>query len=58
MVTLIQNHCVSMGRDRLALTLVRRGLYVHQLEWWLKLFPPSQLLIINHQEVLNLAHGS
>ena len=30
---------------------VRRGLYVYQLEWWLKHFPPEQLLVLNHEEV-------
>ncbi|GAX77033.1 hypothetical protein CEUSTIGMA_g4480.t1 [Chlamydomonas eustigma] len=31
--------------------LIRRGLYVYQLEWWLKLFKPGQFLIINHEEL-------
>ncbi|GAX77036.1 hypothetical protein CEUSTIGMA_g4483.t1 [Chlamydomonas eustigma] len=51
MIDLILNHCVGMGDQ--ALTLVRRGLYVYQLDWWLRLFPPSQLLIINHHEMYN-----
>ena len=33
------------------LGFVRRGLYVYQLEWWLKHFPPEQVLVINHDEV-------
>ena len=30
---------------------VRRGLYAYQLEHWLRFFPPSQLMVINHEEV-------
>ncbi|GAX77037.1 hypothetical protein CEUSTIGMA_g4484.t1 [Chlamydomonas eustigma] len=32
-------------------SLVQRGLYVYQLEWWLRLFKPEQLLILNHEEM-------
>ncbi|GAX74882.1 hypothetical protein CEUSTIGMA_g2328.t1 [Chlamydomonas eustigma] len=31
--------------------LVRRGLYVHQLKWWLQHFKPEQLLVISHKEM-------
>ena len=37
--------------------LVRRGLYVYQLEWWLKHFPPEQLLVLNHEEVWTSVDG-
>ncbi len=30
--------------------LVRRGLYVYQIEWWLAHFPKEQLLVLNHEE--------
>ena len=31
--------------------ILRRGLYVYQLEWWLMHFPAHQLLILNYDEV-------
>ncbi|GAX78131.1 hypothetical protein CEUSTIGMA_g5573.t1 [Chlamydomonas eustigma] len=33
--------------------LVRRGLYVHQLKWWLELFPEDQMMVINHEQLKN-----
>ncbi len=30
---------------------MRRGLYVYQLEWWLRHFPPEQFMVINQEEV-------
>ena len=44
----IKRHCKSSGSTR---GHVIRGLYVHQLQMWLRLFPAEQLLVLNHEEV-------
>ncbi|GAX77034.1 hypothetical protein CEUSTIGMA_g4481.t1 [Chlamydomonas eustigma] len=44
----VQHYCGKLFSSQ---ALVRRGLYVYQLEWWLKLFKPEQFLIINHEEM-------
>ena len=44
----IKRHCKSSGSIR---GHVIRGLYVHQLQMWLRLFPAEQLLVLNHEEV-------
>ena len=40
-------HCATLYPQ----SYVRRGLYVYQLEWWLRHFPPEQFLILNHEQV-------
>ena len=51
-------HCVTLYPQ----SYVRRGLYVYQLEWWLRHFPPEQFLILNHEQVCkwtnNTIHSS
>ena len=44
----IYNHCKRSGT---VTGQVIRGLYVQQLQMWLRLFPAEQLLVLNHEEV-------
>ena len=44
----IHNHCKPSGTVS---GHVIRGLYVQQLQMWLRLFPAEQLLVLNHEEV-------
>ncbi|KAG1654885.1 hypothetical protein FOA52_006529 [Chlamydomonas sp. UWO 241] len=45
------NVCASLNGSPLGSSTVRRGLYAYQLEWWLAHFLPSQLLVINSDQL-------